>query len=78
MPEEIPPKEHILERIADELIALIIIVFFVAVSSLLAVFQKIDELKTFAAVLGPPAMTIVGYYFGRRTMERGIEIVKGE
>jgi len=72
MPEE--GEEHLLERIADEVIAVFLVAVFGCVSSILALAGKVEELKMFAAVVGPPVLTIIGFYFGRRTTEKGAEL----
>ena len=64
MAQKATVEEHVLERIADEIIALFLVGIFGVIASVLALFGKTDELEMFAAVVGPPVLTIIGFYFG--------------
>ena len=62
-----------LERAIDEIIALLFAVFFLAVTSALALGGKIDDLKTFASVVAPFISAIIGFYFAKRAVQETAE-----
>ena len=56
----------------DELIALIIVTTFSIASLYLVFTHKVDELQTFMQSWGPFMTSIIGFYFGSKTMQRGV------
>ena len=70
--------KNVLERIVDEVIALIIVATTAVVTTGLAATGNIEVLKAFFTYFTAPlAVPIISYYFGQRTARKAVEEAKG-